>query len=131
MERFIKGGVSFESKPVNVENDTLYFAGMETARRDWTALAKELQVDLFTLLFKKGNTPDLKDELCDMVRSRHKQLYDEKLDDKLVYFPFLYIITPETFLFTGIKQASTRHRCVSWCRPAEFRCGRPDSIYRE
>lgn len=63
----------------------LYFAGMETTRRDWTALAKELQVDLFTLLFKKGNTPDLKDELCDMVRSRHKQLYDGKLDDKLVY----------------------------------------------
>jgi DNA polymerase-2 len=27
----------------------LYFAGMETIRRDWTALAKELQVDLFTL----------------------------------------------------------------------------------
>jgi DNA polymerase-2 len=25
MERFIKGGVSFESKPVNVENNTLYF----------------------------------------------------------------------------------------------------------
>ena len=30
----------------------LYFAGMETTRRDWTALAKEFQVDLFTLLFK-------------------------------------------------------------------------------
>ena len=58
---------------------------METTRRDWTALAKEFQVDLFTLLFKKGNTPDLKDELCDLVRSRHKQLYDGKLDDKLVY----------------------------------------------
>jgi DNA polymerase-2 len=63
----------------------LYFAGMETTRRDWTALAKELQVDLFTLLFKKGNTLDLKDELRDLVRSRHKQLYDGKLNDKLVY----------------------------------------------
>jgi DNA polymerase-2 len=63
----------------------LYFAGMETTRRDWTALAKEFQVDLFTLLFKKGRTPDLKDELCDLVRNRHKQLYDGKLDDKLVY----------------------------------------------
>ncbi len=63
----------------------LYFAGMETTRRDWTALAKELQVDLFTLLFKKGNTLDLKDELCDLVRSRHVQLYDGKLNDKLVY----------------------------------------------
>jgi DNA polymerase-2 len=63
----------------------LYFAGMETTRRDWTTLAKELQVDLFTLLFKKGNTPDLKDGLFDLVRSRHDQLYDGKLDDKLVY----------------------------------------------
>jgi DNA polymerase-2 len=63
----------------------LYFAGMETTRRDWTALAKELQVDLFTLLFKKGNTLDLKDELCDLVQSRHVQLYDGKLNDKLVY----------------------------------------------
>jgi DNA polymerase-2 len=63
----------------------LYFAGMETTRRDWTALAKEFQIDLFTLLFKKGSSPDLKDELYDLVRSRHNQLYDGKLDDKLVY----------------------------------------------
>ena len=27
MERFIKGGVSFESKTVNIENDTVYFKG--------------------------------------------------------------------------------------------------------
>ena len=58
---------------------------METTRRDWTALAKKFQVDLFSLLFKKADTPDLKEELCDLVRSRHKQLYDGKLDDKLVY----------------------------------------------
>jgi DNA polymerase-2 len=63
----------------------LYFAGMETTRRDWTALAKEFQVDLFTLMFKKCDTPNLKDELCDLVRGRHKQLYDGKLDDQLVY----------------------------------------------
>jgi DNA polymerase-2 len=63
----------------------LYFAGMETTRRDWTALAKEFQVDLFTLLFQKDGSPDLKDELCDLVRSRHQQLYEGHLDDKLVY----------------------------------------------
>jgi DNA polymerase II len=65
--------------------DELYFAGMETTRRDWTALAKEFQVDLFTLLFNKNASADLQDELCDLVRSRHKLLYDGKLDDKLVY----------------------------------------------
>ncbi len=63
----------------------LYFAGMETARRDWTALAKEFQVDLFTLLFKQNDTAVLKDALGDLVRSRHQALYDGKLDDKLVY----------------------------------------------
>ena len=63
----------------------LYFAGMETTRRDWTALAKEFQVDLFTLLFQKDGSPDLQDELCDLVRSRHQQLYDGHLDDNLVY----------------------------------------------
>ena len=63
----------------------LYFAGMETTRRDWTALAREFQVDLFTLLFSKTTAPDLKDKLSDLVRSRHQQLYDGKLDDKLVY----------------------------------------------
>ena len=63
----------------------LYFAGMETTRRDWTALSKKFQVDLFSLLFKKANTLNLKEELCDLVRSRHKLLYDGKLDDILVY----------------------------------------------
>ena len=63
----------------------LYFAGMEATRRDWTALAKEFQVDLFTLLFQKDGSPDLQDELCDLVRSRHQQLYEGHLDDKLVY----------------------------------------------
>jgi DNA polymerase-2 len=65
--------------------DELYFAGMETTRRDWTALAKEFQVDLFALLFKQDDRPDLKDALGDLVRSRHQALYDGKLDDKLVY----------------------------------------------
>jgi DNA polymerase-2 len=59
--------------------------GIQLSERLNCFLNTELQVDLFTLLFKKSNTPDLKDELCDMVRSRHKQLYDGKLDDKLVY----------------------------------------------
>ena len=63
----------------------LYFAGMEATRRDWTALAKDFQVDLITVLFKKYGSPELQDELCDLVRSRHEQLYDRQLDDKLVY----------------------------------------------
>jgi DNA polymerase-2 len=58
---------------------------METTRRDWTALAKQFQADLFTVLFKEDGSPELQDKLCDLVRNRHKQLFDRKLDDKLVY----------------------------------------------
>ncbi len=63
----------------------LYFAGMESSRRDWTALAKEFQVDLFTLLFQKDGAADLNNELCTLVRDRYEQLYAGQLDDKLVY----------------------------------------------
>lgn len=63
----------------------LYFAGMESSRRDWTALAKEFQSDLFMLLFQKDGAPELKDELCALTRNRYRQLHNGELDDKLVY----------------------------------------------
>ena len=63
----------------------LYFAGMESSRRDWTALAKEFQADLFTLLFTKDSESNLRDELSDLIRIRHEQLYNGELDEKLVY----------------------------------------------
>ena len=31
---------------------------------------------LFIHLFKRYGSPELQDELCDLVRSRHEQLYD-------------------------------------------------------
>jgi len=63
----------------------LYFAGMESSRRDWTALAKDFQANLFELIFQKYDTPDLKDKLSELVRSRQDQLYAGELDHKLVY----------------------------------------------
>ena len=45
----------------------------------------KLLLILFTLLFKKDGASELVDELCDLVRNRHRELYDGKLDDKLVY----------------------------------------------
>jgi len=63
----------------------LFFAGMESSRRDWTALAKEFQADLFMLLFQKDGAPELKDELCALTRNRYRQLHNGELDDKLVY----------------------------------------------
>jgi DNA polymerase-2 len=63
----------------------LYFAGLESSRRDWTELAKEFQADLFALLFGQAETRDLKGALGALVRDRHRQLLDGRLDDKLVY----------------------------------------------
>jgi DNA polymerase-2 len=71
---------------VNRNGDSkLHFAGMESSRRDWTELAKDFQADLFTVLFQKEGSEGLQDELCDLTRRRHEQLYDGELDDKLVY----------------------------------------------
>ena len=63
----------------------LYFAGLESSRRDWTSLAKEFQADLFNLIFSKYDDPDLKESLTELAKNRHDQLYTEKLDHKLIY----------------------------------------------
>lgn len=63
----------------------IFFAGMESSRRDWTALAKDFQGELFELLFLKYGAPELKDEMVDLVLNRQKQLYVGEMDDKLVY----------------------------------------------
>jgi DNA polymerase-2 len=67
------------------ENPELFFAGMESSRRDWTLLAKEFQADLFSILFRTENDSKLRGELKSLVRGRYKDLYAGKLDDKLVY----------------------------------------------
>ena len=66
-------------------NPELYFAGLESSRRDWTALAKEFQADLFTLIFAKYDDPDLKEILTELVKTRHDDLYTGELYSKLVY----------------------------------------------
>jgi DNA polymerase-2 len=46
MERFIKGGVSFESKPVNVESDTVYFIDPKVKGSKFTPVLKLLSIDI-------------------------------------------------------------------------------------
>ena len=43
------------------------------------------QAELFTILFNQDETLEFEEKLIELVRSRHKELYDGKLDDKLVY----------------------------------------------
>ncbi len=70
----------------NAQGDAeLYFAGLESIRRDWTDLAKAFQADLFTLLFHTENTVELKKKLVDIVRDRQRKLYEGALDETLIY----------------------------------------------
>jgi DNA polymerase-2 len=54
------------------------FVGMEVVRRDWTALAKQVQRELYLRLFTDQSVDEY---LADIVR----QVRDGKLDDALVY----------------------------------------------
>jgi DNA polymerase-2 len=46
MERFIKGGVTFESNPVNVENNTVYFIDPKVKSSNFTPKLKLLSIDI-------------------------------------------------------------------------------------
>jgi DNA polymerase II len=59
-------------------NENVQFVGMEVVRRDWTALAKQVQRELYARLFKDQPVDAY---LYDIV----KQVRDGKLDDLLVY----------------------------------------------
>jgi len=63
----------------------LFFAGLESTRRDWTDLAKDFQSDLFNILFSIIESSVLKESLRLLVRTHHRMLYAGELDDKLVY----------------------------------------------
>jgi DNA polymerase-2 len=58
--------------------DTAEFTGMEVVRRDWTALAKQVQRELYRRLF---TDQPIDAYLADVV----KQVRNGKLDDTLVY----------------------------------------------
>ena len=64
---------------------SLYFAGMESNRRDWTFLAKEFQVDIFELIFGFNDGPELMEKLRELIEDRCCRLFNGELDDKLVY----------------------------------------------
>ena len=54
------------------------FTGMEVVRRDWTELARQLQRELYELLFHDQQVEDL-------VRQRVSELRDGRCDELLVY----------------------------------------------
>src|SRR5207249_3190267 len=58
--------------------DNIEFVGMEVVRRDWTALAKQVQRELYQRLFTDQRVDQY---LADVV----KQIRDGDLDDALIY----------------------------------------------
>jgi DNA polymerase-2 len=62
----------------------LHFTGLESARSDWTRLAKDFQSELLSLVFKQENLED-RAPLETLVRDWNRRLYAGEFDDRLVY----------------------------------------------
>ena len=65
-----------EQTSVSGEKENLEFVGLEFVRSDWTRLAKEFQVELYTRVF---NDEDVEDWIREIVKKVKAGEYDEKL----------------------------------------------------
>lgn len=63
---------------------TLHFAGLESARSDWTRLAKDFQGELLTMVFKQEKVED-REPLERLARDWNRRLFAGDFDDRLVY----------------------------------------------
>ena len=77
-------GMLYNESGQGQESD-LYFSGLESNRRDWTALARDFQRDLFLLMFENRGRPELEDWFFQLVRERKEKLLAGELDKDLVY----------------------------------------------
>ena len=69
----------------NPEADpALHFTGLESARSDWTPLAKDFQAALLTAAFALESWDD-RDPLEKLVRDWNRRLFQGELDDRLEY----------------------------------------------
>ncbi|HKP96009.1 MAG TPA: DNA polymerase II [Fibrobacteria bacterium] len=65
-------------------NGSLHFTGLESARSDWTRLAKDFQSEILTLVFKQEKVDD-RGPLEALVREWNRRLLAGGFDDRLVY----------------------------------------------
>ncbi|MDB5105106.1 MAG: polB [Fibrobacteres bacterium] len=63
---------------------SLHFTGLESARSDWTRLAKDFQGEILALVFKQDNVEE-RGPLEALVRDWNRRLAAGELDDRLVY----------------------------------------------
>jgi DNA polymerase-2 len=62
----------------------LHFAGLESARSDWTQLAKDFQAELLNLVFRREDGDPL-GPVEDLVRKWNRRLFAGEMDDRLEY----------------------------------------------
>ena len=105
MERFIKGGVSFESKPVNVENDTVYFVDPKVKGSNFTPALRlvsidiecSMEMDLYSIAIFGDNL-----ETVLMVDPDHRdKAYQSFRNEKELLFAFFRIVReydPDAFI---------------------------------
>ncbi len=98
-------------------SDTVHFVGMEVVRRDWTALAKQVQRELYLRLF---NDEPVDLYLFDVV----KQVRSGKLDEALVYRKNLrkgaedYTATTPPHVVAARKSTQATGRLISYVMTA-------------
>jgi DNA polymerase-2 len=95
----------------------LIYKGLETVRTDWTELAREFQQTLYPLIFD-GADP------TDFIRQTIADLYDGKLDAKLVYRKRLHKKLGE------YQKNIPPHAQAAIKAEAEFRSNHEPSRYR-
>ncbi|HEX5049680.1 MAG TPA: DNA polymerase II [Gammaproteobacteria bacterium] len=97
----------------DVAGEEVEFVGLEVVRRDWTALAKRVQRELYTRLFKEQPVDAY---LADVVR----QVRAGKVDDELVYRKSLrkaaddYTASTPPHVAAARKSANPQSRIVSY-----------------
>ena len=62
----------------------LHFTGLESARSDWTRLAKDFQGEILSMVFKQENVEE-RGPLEALVRDWNRRLMAGEFDDRLVY----------------------------------------------
>src|SRR5690606_5026625 len=70
-----------------IEGDTrlsMHFTGLESARSDWTRLAKDFQGELLSLVFRQEKVEE-SGPLEALARDWNRRLMAGELDDRLVY----------------------------------------------
>ena len=93
----------------------MHFTGMESARSDWTRLAKDFQAEILAMVFAQERVEE-RDPLEALVRDWNRRLHAGELDDRLEYRKGLSK-DPEEYTALGAAPRARRPDARSQGRP--------------